>query len=127
MSDYTVESNKNREELINHLEATLKDVGFGVLWKFDIHDKLADKGYTIKNKTTVLEVCNPEDAYNILEQDPKASYFLPCKIVVYEENDKTMVGFTKPSELMGLMGDASYVQFAKDIEDKLVSAVNIAI
>ncbi|EOR22159.1 hypothetical protein A499_19423 [Niallia nealsonii AAU1] len=44
MFDYTVETKKSINEAVTSLETNLKEEKFGVLWMFDIKDKLQEKG-----------------------------------------------------------------------------------
>lgn len=44
MFDYTVVTNKNIDAAIKSIEESLKGEKFGVLWMFDIKEKLQEKG-----------------------------------------------------------------------------------
>ncbi len=123
----TMSSSKNVEQVISDLEKSLQEIKFGVLWKFDIHKKLEEKNIPFKKKITILEVCNPEEAFGILDLEPMASYFLPCKIVVTEEATNTKIGLIRPSLLIGLMEDEELNKVAEIIEEKLITAMENAI
>jgi len=56
-----------------------------------------------------------------------AGYFLPCKIVVYEDSGKTKIGMPKPSALISLLNDEKMKQFARDIENRLISCIDKSI
>ena len=124
MFDYTVETEKNMDEAIKDLEASLKEEKFGVLWTFDIKEKLQEKGLEFEKEFKVLEVCNPQEAQKVLNENEMAGYFLPCKIVVYEKNGKTNIGMPKPTSLISMLNDDKMEQFAKDIEDRLIVCIN---
>jgi uncharacterized protein (DUF302 family) len=124
MFDYTVETEKNMDEAIKDLEASLKEEKFGVLWTFDIKEKLQEKGLEFEKEFKVLEVCNPQEAQKVLNENEMAGYFLPCKIVVYEKNGKTKIGMPKPTSLISMLNDDKMEQFAKDIEDRLIVCIN---
>ena len=123
----TMTTSKEVEQVIADLETSLKEIQFGVLWKFDIHKKLEEKNIPFNKKITILEVCNPEEAHGILDLDPMASYFLPCKIVVSVDNTTTKIGLVRPSLLIGLMEDVELNKVADIIEEKLISAMERAI
>ncbi|MFB5197640.1 DUF302 domain-containing protein [Neobacillus sp. KR4-4] len=127
MFDYTVVTDKNMEEAIRSIEESLKEEKFGVLWSFDIKEKLQEKGLDYQKEFRVLEVCNPQEAYRILNENEMAGYFLPCKIVVYEDSGQTKIGMPKPSAFISLMNDGKMKQFAKDIENRLISCINKSI
>ncbi|MDQ6598257.1 DUF302 domain-containing protein [Bacillus salipaludis] len=127
MFDYTVATDKNVEEAIQSLEENLKQENFGVLWKLDIKEKLQDKGLDFDKEFKVLEVCNPQEAQRVLNENEMAGYFLPCKIVVFEDHGKTKMGMPKPTALISLLNDEKMKQLAQDIEDRLISCINSSI
>lgn len=126
MFHYTVETNKTVDEVVTALEEILKEEKFGVLWDFDIKETLDKKGFDFDRNYRVLEVCNPEAAKEVLTQNHMVGYFLPCKIVVYEDYGKTKIGMPKPTALIELTGDDSLKAFAKDIESRLAACMNKA-
>ncbi|UOQ91528.1 DUF302 domain-containing protein [Halobacillus shinanisalinarum] len=126
MFHYTVEANQTVEESVKVLEEVLREEKFGVLWDFDIKDTLEKKGFDYDQNYRVLEVCNPEAAKEVLTQNFMVGYFLPCKIVVYEDQGKTKIGMPKPTTLIELTGDESLKAFAEDIESKLVACMDKA-
>ncbi|WP_423802359.1 DUF302 domain-containing protein [Neobacillus sp. SAB-20_R2A] len=127
MFDFTLITNKNIEEAIQSLEENLKAEKFGVLWKFDIKEKLQEKGLEFDKEFKVLEVCNPVEAQRVLTENEMAGYFLPCKIVVYDSEGKTKIGMPKPTALISLLQDEKMKQFAGDIEDRLIHCIKKSI
>ncbi|NHC43366.1 DUF302 domain-containing protein [Bacillus sp. MM2020_1] len=127
MFDYTVVTDKNMEEAIQSIQESLEEEKFGVLWKFDIKEKLQEKGLDFQKEFKVLEVCNPQEAYRVLNENKMAGYFLPCKIVVSEDSGRTKIGMPKPSALISLLNDEKMKQFAQDIEDRLISCIDKSI
>ncbi|WP_066396609.1 DUF302 domain-containing protein [Neobacillus mesonae] len=124
MFDYTVSTNKNMDEAIQSLEEYLKEEKFGVLWRFDIKEKLQEKGLDFHKEFKVLEVCNPQEAQRVLNENEMAGYFLPCKIVVYDDHGKVKIGMPKPTALISLLNDVKLKQFAKDIENRLIGCID---
>lgn len=124
MFDYTKETQKSIEEAIASLEASLKEEKFGVLWMFDIKGKLQEKGLEFDREFKVLEVCNPHEAQRVLNENEMAGYFLPCKMVVYENEGKTKIGMPKPTALISMLNDEKMKEFAKDIEDRLIKCID---
>jgi uncharacterized protein (DUF302 family) len=124
MFDYTIETEKELSVAIESLEEQLKNEGFGVLWMFDIKEKLESKGLKFSKEFKVLEVCNPVEAQRILLENEMAGYFLPCKIVVYESNGKTKIGMPRPTSLISLLEDEKLKDFALDIEKRLIACID---
>ncbi|OCA82934.1 DUF302 domain-containing protein [Pseudobacillus wudalianchiensis] len=112
------------EEAVTKLESSLKSEKFGVLWQFNIQEKLQEKGVEFNKKFIVLEVCNPQEAKKVLEEENLASYFLPCKIVVYEENGQTKIGMPRPTVLISLLENDKLKEAAKDIEERLIGCMD---
>ncbi len=127
MFHYTVTTNESIEDAIQTLEEELKKEAFGILWQFNIKDTLENKGFDFDTSYQVLEVCNPKEAKDILEQDLLAGYFLPCKIVVYEMDGKTLIGLPRPSKLISMVEDEALTTQAKEIEDKLIGCLDNSI
>ncbi|GGM19367.1 hypothetical protein GCM10011351_01510 [Paraliobacillus quinghaiensis] len=123
MFHYTVESNKTMQEAVQALEENLKDQKFGILWQFDIKETLNNKGIDFEQPYLVLEVCNPKEAANLLTKNQLVGYFLPCKIVLYQDEGKTKIGMPKPTSLIDLVDEEELVALAQDIENKLINAI----
>lgn len=124
MFHYTVYSSKSPKQVITDLTSNLQNEKFGVLWKLDLKKKLDEKGVDFERDYHILEVCNPEEAKRVLTESPLVGYFLPCKIVIYEENGNTSIGMPKPTELIDLLGNEKLMEIADDIEKRLISCVD---
>ncbi|MFC7319621.1 DUF302 domain-containing protein [Halobacillus campisalis] len=124
MFDYTVSTNKNVTEAVESLEASLKEQQFGVLWTFDIKDKLQEKGLDFEKEYKVLEVCNPKEAQKVLSENQMAGYFLPCKMVVYDDEGTTKIGMPRPTALISMVNDDTIESLAADIEERLISCMD---
>lgn len=124
MFHYTVETNQSIGESMAVLEEKLKEEKFGVLWHFDIKETLQNKGFKFEQPYHVLEVCNPKEAQRVLSENQMVGYFLPCKIVVYEDGGKTKIGMPRPTSLIEMVSDSSIKGFAQDIEDRLIACID---
>ncbi len=76
--------------------------------------------------TNPTEVCNPHEAKQVLTANPMVGYFLPCKVVVYEDQGKTFIGLPRPTTLMGVIGDSNLMETAQRVEVALQQAVDEA-
>lgn len=124
MFDYTVETKKSMDEAVESLEANLMEQKFGVLWNFDLKDKLHEKGLEFEKEFKILEVCNPKEAQRVLNENTLAGYFLPCKMVVYTEDGTTKIGMPKPTSLIQMVEDENIQAIAKDIEKRLIGCID---
>ncbi|WP_018924792.1 DUF302 domain-containing protein [Salsuginibacillus kocurii] len=121
------ETDRPLEDVAADLEHAFTEEKFGVLWQLDIHDKLEEKGVPVDEEYRVLEVCNPQEAKSLLEQDPKTVLFLPCKVVLYTENGSTKVGLAKPTHLFAPLDNEGIQQQAEDLEERLKKCVQQAV
>ncbi|ARD47539.1 DUF302 domain-containing protein [Sporosarcina sp. P33] len=127
MFDYTVKTSKSLDDAVRAVEDSLREDNFGVLWKLDLTAKLKEKGMDFETLYTVLEVCNPKEAQRVLSENLLVGYFLPCKIVVYEDKGTTKIGLPKPTSLIQMIQNDEIQAMAEDIERRLISSIDKAI
>jgi uncharacterized protein (DUF302 family) len=92
---------------------------FGVLSTIPLCEKFKDKGLVFSGKVAILDVCNPMEAYIVIQVDPLAANFLPCKFVVREVQNKVTVEMIRPTDLIRLMNNPQLTFLATDIETRL--------
>jgi len=81
--------NDSFEEVESRTRNILKEVGFGVLTEVNVKDTLKEKLGVELNKYTILGVCNPNFALEALSSDKGVGLFMPCNVVVWENDDGT--------------------------------------
>mgnify|MGYP001767843627 CR=1 FL=1 len=123
---YKVKTEKTFPEALESIKASLSERGFGVLWELNFKEKLQEKGLAFERNFKVLEVCNPKQAKEVLDQNIEAGFFLPCKMVVYEEQDSVVLGMVNPTALIGLLDDADLSTAAANVETTLKAAIDAA-
>ena len=121
---YEVISNKPFAETVNGLIKSLEDYHFSVMWQLNFKDKLKEKGIYFDSHFMILEVCNPQKAKEVLTRHVDAGYFLPCKVVVYEDKGTVKVGMMKPEFLLGMLGYADLQDIAKEVQTIMISAID---
>lgn len=121
---YTVETSKTVDQAVSDLSDELQTEKFGVLWDFDLSAKLQEKGMDFQTPYRVLEVCNPKEAERVLNEDKLVGYFLPCKIVVFDDNGQTKIGMPKPTTLLNLAGQDNLTEIGNNIEKRLISCID---
>ena len=126
MYNYTVNTGKDFETAVADLEKALSQHSFGVLWKLDVKEKLAEKGVHFDGRLKILEVCNPHKAKEALERNINTGYFLPCKVIVYVEDGQTKMGTIKPSVMMGMIEGGVPDTLAAEVEEVLVKSLEAA-
>src|SRR5690625_5049337 len=124
MFHYTVETDLTVQEAAETIAENLKDEGFGVLWQFNVNEKLAEKELSLDRTFEILEVCNPFEAQKVLQKNKEVSYFLPCKIVIFDDKGKTKIGMPRATKLMEILGDESLLNSAKDSEKRMIKTLD---
>ena len=65
----------------------LMEKGFGVLTEVNVRDTLKKKLDVEFSKYMILGVCNPPIAFDALKIDKGVGLFMPCNIVLWENED----------------------------------------
>ena len=124
---YIVETAKSFEQAAMDLDAAVKKHGFGVLHIHDLGNTLRSKGMAFDEQCRVFEVCNPAQAVKVLAADMRLNMALPCRISVFTQGGKTMIGLIKPVEMLAALSqDATLLQVAKEVEESTIRMVNEA-
>lgn len=124
---YSVKTDKTVTEAVTDVRSALSEQGFGTLWELNVPSKLQEKGVEYQREAIILEVCNPLHAKNALEANLQVIYFLPCKIVVFEDGGKTSIGMMLPSVMMETLQDPALKAFALEVEGALRTAIDQAV
>ena len=97
---------------------------FGVLATHNLREKMESKGVPFKRECRVIEVCNPQQAQEVLNQAIEISTALPCRISVYEEGGRTLLATIKPTALLTLFGVPGAAAAAQEVEDTMVKIMD---
>jgi uncharacterized protein (DUF302 family) len=117
---YTVDSEKTVQEIEREVAAVCGKYRFGVLGYYDLQQKLKDKGLTFEKECLVFEVCNPQHAKKVLDDNIAISTALPCRIAVYQEDGKTRLATIKPTALLALFPTPELKGVAEEVEASLI-------
>jgi uncharacterized protein (DUF302 family) len=93
------------EEAVEKATAALKAEGFGVLTEIDVKATMKKKLDADFRKYVILGACNPPLAYRALTTQLEIGLLLPCNVIIYEENEGSVVSIVDPLAMMQ-MGDA---------------------
>ncbi|MBU2553324.1 MAG: DUF302 domain-containing protein [Bacteroidetes bacterium] len=110
-----VEANQEIENISQQVPAKCEEYGFTLLTTYNYHEIVENKGFPIKQKVWIYEICVAKTAALMLTSNPNFSIFMPCKLSVYEENGKTIISTMN----MGIMLEA--VKTDKELYDNATS------
>jgi uncharacterized protein (DUF302 family) len=105
---FEVTVNVHYAEAMERVIDALKNEGFGVLTRIDVHDTFKQKLDVDFRKYSILGACNPPLAHKALSNRPDAGLMLPCNVIVEEVGNNTLVRIVDPAAMMqagGLAGD----------------------
>jgi uncharacterized protein (DUF302 family) len=109
----------NFDKAIEIVTEELKKEGFGILTTIDVKDTLKKKLDADFNKYVILGACNPPYAYKALIADQSIGLLLPCNVVVYENNNKTIVSIFDPMMITAFVDNPTIREVATEIKAKL--------
>jgi uncharacterized protein (DUF302 family) len=119
---YEVTIDAPYEEALPRVIDALKQEGFGVLTRIDVHDAFKEKlGVDFRNYS-ILGACNPPLAFKALSNRPDAGLMLPCNVIVEESGSGTLVRIVDPAAMMqagGLAGDPVLQEVGGEAEARL--------
>jgi hypothetical protein len=114
-------------DAIERITQALKQEGFGVLTRIDMHDKFKEKLGKEVPAIIILGACNPQLAFEAYSRAPDVTSLLPCNAVVRDLGQgRVSVELAKPSALMEVLGDSALVELAQLADRKLDHALQIA-
>lgn len=122
LQEFSHITQKSFEDTITDLKEALMQAKFGTLCQINMHEKFKDKGIEFDGRITILEICNPFEAFAAINIHPQAIYFLPCKFIVKEKNGVGVIEMVKPSSLMNLLEEPRLVELAIKVETALITA-----
>ena len=99
----------------------LKKENFGILTQINVTEKFEEKLGIDFKKYIILGACNPPSAHKAILAEENIGLMLPCNVVIYEEQNKTVVSIIKPTVAMKMIANVELAQIAATIEKKLKS------
>lgn len=116
---FTKEIDASFEETINKVTNELKKEGFGILSQIDVSEKFKEKLGIEFKKYMILGACNPPSAHKAILAEENIGLMLPCNVVIYERQNKTVISMIRPRVAMQMINNAELEQIASTVEGKL--------
>jgi uncharacterized protein (DUF302 family) len=105
-----------------HVEQALKEQGFGVLTEIDVQATLKKKIGVEFRPYLILGACNPQLAHRALSGDLGVGLLLPCNVVLWGEDDGTVVSIADPRSMFQVVNDPRLQPIADEAERRLKAA-----
>ena len=112
------------ESTIEKVTEELKKEGFGVLTTIDVKETLKKKLDVDFNKYIILGACNPQFAYQALQAEEQVGLLLPCNVIIYEKDGKTVLAAFDPMSMAKVMDNEAMEPIADQVRAKLLRALD---
>ena len=112
------------EKAVDKVTEELKKEGFGVLTTIDVRDTLKKRLNVDFPKYIILGACNPPFAHKALLAEDQIGLLLPCNIIVYEKEGKTVVAAFDPMTMVTMVENDALKAVAVEIGTKLQKVMN---
>nr|WP_309687348.1 DUF302 domain-containing protein [Armatimonas sp.] len=100
---------------------------FGVMQVHNLKETLVKKGVEFAHECLIFEVCQPQQAKTVLDQNMGISTALPCRISLYEEGGKTILATLKPTTLLAMFNTPQLEAVAQEVEDTMIKIMTEAV
>ena len=112
------------EAAVEKVTAALKEEGFGVLTTIDVKETLKKKLNVDFRKYVILGACNPSFAYKTLQAEMEIGLFLPCNVIVYENDEgKIVVSAIDPIKMVSVVDNPALEEIAQKVALKLRNVI----
>ena len=119
MYSFSVTLNRSFDEAVESVTAELMKEGFGILTEIDFAGTIKKKLDIDRPAYKILGACNPPLAHQALQADKQIGLMLPCKFIVYVNDDKkTVVAAVDPVRMMQDIKNEQLEKVAKTVQEK---------
>jgi uncharacterized protein (DUF302 family) len=109
------------------LQAAVQANHFGVMQIHNLKETMTKKGVEFASECLIFEVCQPQQAKKVLEENMSISTALPCRISIYEEGGKTILATLKPTTLLAMFNTPKLEGVAQEVEATIVKIMKEAV
>ena len=117
---FTLSTDKTVSEASDAMQAAVQANHFGVLHVHNLKETMAKRGVDFARECLIFEVCQPQQAKKVLDQNMSISTALPCRISIYEQDGKTVLATLKPTALLATFDSPQLQGVAQEVEDTIV-------
>lgn len=106
------------------IREALKEKGFGILTEIDLKATLKSKLDKDIQQYKILGACNPNFAYQTLQQEEKIGIMLPCNVTIIENKNGTVdISIVDPVAAFEVVKNKDVEPFAKEVKAILEAAL----
>ncbi len=120
-------TDKTVSEAAAALQVAVQANRYGVMQIHNLKETMAKKGVEFPRECLIIEVCQPQQAKKVLDQNMGISTALPCRISVYEDAGKTILAAVKPAALLAMFDVPQLEPVAREVEDSIIKIMKEAV
>ena len=118
-------SSSSFEEAIQRVSIELQKEGFAVITEIDVTKIFKEKINVDFKKYRILGACNPHFAHQALLSEDKIGLFLPCNIIVQEnENGQIELAAVDPIASMMSVENENLEEFGLTVREKMKKVID---
>ena len=104
---------------VEKVTSELQKEGFGVLTTIDVKETMKKKLDVDFRQYKILGACNPPFAYKALQAEEEIGLLLPCNVIVYEKEGKSIVAAFDPMSMSRIMENPAVQPIAEEMKSRL--------
>jgi uncharacterized protein (DUF302 family) len=120
-------TDKTVSEVAAALQIAVPAHHFGIMQVHNLQESMTEIGVEFSRECQIFEVCQPQQAKKVLEQNMSISTALPCRISLYREDGKTALATLKPTTLLAMFNPPQLAGAAQEVEDTIMKIMQEAI
>ncbi len=120
-------TDKTVSDAATDLQAAVQANHFGVMQVHNLQETMVKKGVEFGRECLIFEVCQPQQAKKVLDENMSVSTALPCRISIYEEGGKTILATLKPTTLLAMFNSPQLEGVAQEVEATIVKIMGAAV
>ena len=114
------------EDVDSRIRSALAENGFGVITEIDIKKTFKEKLDLEYPRFRILGACNPELAEKALKIQSEVAMLMPCNVVFWENEDKTVtLSAIDAEQQLSVTEHLGLIQIGKDVNVMLMSAIDV--
>jgi uncharacterized protein (DUF302 family) len=113
------------EEALAKVKSALETEGFGIITEIDLKEKFKEKLQVDFRNYKILGACNPQLAYQAIEQEDTIGVLLPCNILLQDRAAGGVeITAINPMETMAVVANPNLTSLAEEVSKKLKKVVD---
>ena len=117
----TITSERPIADVQEKMPALCERHKFALLQTYVYHEIVESKGFPIERPVYIFEICQARLAAAMLTRHPIFSVFMPCRIAIYSDNEKTVIATMNMEGLLeAIRSDKTLYEETKNVFNSIL-------